>query len=151
VEILIAFGELTIAALILLRWHFATVWLVTFSLFIIFAIFNLRTALIGHVSCGCFGDVQVNPWLALAFDLILVGCLSLARPGKLELISDLRQNIPVLLRLGTGTALVLLILASVLYFSFGSLERAFAQIQNQPIVWTLQIDVGVGAPNTLVS
>lgn len=42
---------------------------------------SLWKALAGATSCGCFGDVQVNPWYALALDLGATGALLLRPPS----------------------------------------------------------------------
>jgi len=47
-----------------------------------FACLSLYKALSGHSSCGCFGNVQVNPWITFALDICLFGLLMWFPPGK---------------------------------------------------------------------
>lgn len=49
-------------------------WWVTLGSFVLFACIALHKALSGEVTCGCFGQVQVNPWYTVILDL---GCVSL--------------------------------------------------------------------------
>jgi uncharacterized membrane protein YphA (DoxX/SURF4 family) len=57
-------------------------WLATATLFLLFALVSFYKALSGETSCGCFGIIEVNPWLTAVFDLIIVGLLSVFRPLK---------------------------------------------------------------------
>jgi len=56
-------------------------WLSTISCFSLFSFITLYKGLSGAESCGCFGSVQVNPWITLfAIDLPAVIALSLLQP-----------------------------------------------------------------------
>jgi len=59
-------------------------WLVTLGCFALFCGVTLYKGLSGAASCGCFGNVHVNPWITLfAIDLPAVMLLAVFRP-KLE-------------------------------------------------------------------
>ena len=45
----------------------------TLGLFSTFATVSLYKALSGEVSCGCFGQAQVNPWWMFGLDIVIVG------------------------------------------------------------------------------
>jgi uncharacterized membrane protein YphA (DoxX/SURF4 family) len=47
----------------------------TVGLFTNFAVVSLYKGLSGEVSCGCFGAVQVNPWLTTTLDVVIVVAL----------------------------------------------------------------------------
>jgi len=56
-------------------------WLVTISCFSIFAMVSFYKAAVLHESsCGCFGAVQVNPWITTSLDLAIIGLLIVFRP-----------------------------------------------------------------------
>lgn len=42
---------------------------------------NLRSIWLGEVSCGCFGKVEVPPWVSLVVNAVAVAGLLLMRPG----------------------------------------------------------------------
>lgn len=50
------------------------------AVFAVFAGVSGSAALAGAPSCGCLGPVRVNPWGVLAFDLVAVFFLIVARP-----------------------------------------------------------------------
>src|SRR5262245_1148149 len=45
---------------------------VTLVTFLGFGCYSLYLGAAGHSSCGCFGQVKVNPWLTLAFDTVMI-------------------------------------------------------------------------------
>ncbi|MDR1478507.1 MAG: hypothetical protein LBJ00_06145 [Planctomycetaceae bacterium] len=56
-------------------------WLVSLILFIDFAGISLYKAAVLHdVSCGCFSAAQVNPWITMVLDIIIIGLLITFRP-----------------------------------------------------------------------
>jgi thiol-disulfide isomerase/thioredoxin len=56
-------------------------WLAALVCYSFFSMITLYKAVTGAASCGCFGSVQVNPWITLfAIDLPAVLALSLFRP-----------------------------------------------------------------------
>jgi hypothetical protein len=58
-------------------------WWAALVCFLGFAAFSLASALMGNRSCGCFGNVEVSPWLSLAIDVAAVGALLCYRPSSL--------------------------------------------------------------------
>ncbi|MDR3110052.1 MAG: hypothetical protein LBU65_10275, partial [Planctomycetaceae bacterium] len=57
-------------------------WLASIVLFSAFTIVSLLKAVTGETSCGCFGNVTVNPWITALFDLCVVGLLGMSRPKE---------------------------------------------------------------------
>jgi hypothetical protein len=53
--------------------------LVSILLFSIFAAVSFYKAISGETSCGCFGNVSINPWYTMTFDLVIVGLLTFCR------------------------------------------------------------------------
>jgi uncharacterized membrane protein YphA (DoxX/SURF4 family) len=58
-------------------------WFATVGCFSVFALVSLYKAVSGETSCGCFGEVAVNPWFTMLFDLLVIGILMLFRPPKM--------------------------------------------------------------------
>jgi len=57
-------------------------WLAAVLCFSVFSVVTLYKGLTGAASCGCFGQVHVNPWLTLfAIDLPAVIALTMFRTG----------------------------------------------------------------------
>lgn len=56
-------------------------WRATVTLFAIFACVSGYKALSGATSCGCFGAIQLNPWVALGTDVFALSLLLLCRTG----------------------------------------------------------------------
>jgi len=55
---------------------------VAIGCFGVFACFAFHEAVSGRASCGCFGQVHVNPWFTFAFDVSLVAMLTFfGKPG----------------------------------------------------------------------
>jgi hypothetical protein len=57
-------------------------WSVSVGLFSIFSIVSFYKVISGERSCGCFGEVSVNPWFTMLFDLLVIGLLVYLRPNK---------------------------------------------------------------------
>jgi hypothetical protein len=85
-------------------------WRAAILLFAAFSGASVYLALIGQRSCGCFGKVEISPWITAAFDIFAVGALLSTRPALPARIYGFWKNDP--LRLGAGLVL-LLSLASV--------------------------------------
>lgn len=95
-------------------------WLAALICFLVFSFITLYKVLIGAESCGCFGSVDVNPWVTLfAIDIPSVIALVLYRPvlslkRKAESIRTLIQEfftpLPSLSRFATTTCTTILIL-----------------------------------------
>ena len=80
-------------------------WAVTVLLFLVFAGVSLFRGWAGHQSCGCFGDVRVNPWWTLGLDAGILVALLVWRP---------RRPVPkaaTFRLMGTGFMLLLLLAA----------------------------------------
>jgi len=72
-EILLAIGLLS-------GWQWRVARLVAIVWMIGLCGVSLHKALSGAATCGCFGKVQVNPWLTFALDLAMLGALVLSVP-----------------------------------------------------------------------
>jgi hypothetical protein len=59
-----------------------TAWLVSLVLFTLFVgISFYKAAILQETSCGCFGAVQMNPWVTMTLDMVIVGLLAIFRPN----------------------------------------------------------------------
>jgi hypothetical protein len=59
-----------------------SVWRITLGCFLVFACVSAYRAFAGEASCGCFGSVEVNPWLTLCIDVVAVLALLRWRPAE---------------------------------------------------------------------
>lgn len=83
-------------------------WLAALSCFSLFSLITFYKGLSGAESCGCFGSVQVNPWITLFFiDLPAVVALALFRPEGKRLFQR-----PSVVRF-TSTAFIMLIVLTI--------------------------------------
>jgi hypothetical protein len=116
-----------------------------------FAGVSFYQGLLGQASCGCFGKLLVNPWVAFGIDLAVLVALLVGRP---ELASVWASPLAALRRLtivmGTGlTCLgtVALLLFALAQFRFGSADAALAALRGESIfVRPFLLDVGIGEP-----
>ncbi len=74
-------------------------WLASVGLFAVFATVSTFKGISGEASCGCFGEVAINPWLTAMFDLCVVGMLVWVRPREVfrcenvvEIVSALQKR-----------------------------------------------------------
>jgi hypothetical protein len=51
-----------------------------FVLWVLIGCIILTAAVLHETSCGCFGAAQVNPWITMMFDLMIVGLLAVLKP-----------------------------------------------------------------------
>jgi len=92
-------------------------WLVVTACFVLFCFVTFYKAVSGYGSCGCFGKVQVNPWITLvAIDLPAVVVLAVFRPKDLNLRSfanpvELLKPLPSLSHLGSVAVICLIVIA----------------------------------------
>ena len=69
-------------------------WLAGTAAFFVFIIVTLSLALTGAKSCGCFGQVHVNPWVTLfAIDTPLALLLAIFRPQGHKLLPPPWPNV----------------------------------------------------------
>jgi hypothetical protein len=71
--------EIAVGFLLVARVWTPWAWGAAVALFASFAGISLLRALAGLESCGCFGAIQVNPWVTFAIDVALIGALWLGR------------------------------------------------------------------------
>jgi hypothetical protein len=59
-------------------------WLATVGCFSVFTLVSFYEAILGEKSCGCFGNVTVNPWVTMVFDLLVIALLVYVRPSGMK-------------------------------------------------------------------
>lgn len=57
-------------------------WLAGLGLYAVLAGVSVYLIAVGQPSCGCFGRVEVSPWISLSLDAACVGLLAAFRPAK---------------------------------------------------------------------
>ncbi len=73
--------ELLLAVVLLFALWPRTVWFGVLACFALFAGVSIWKALDGQTSCGCFGQVAINPWFTAAIDIFVVLSLVRFRPA----------------------------------------------------------------------
>ncbi len=118
-----------------------------------FAVFSFYQGMVGQSSCGCFGRLTVNPWVAFGQDLTVMAGLGLGHPS----FGELRVNPRSILK---STAFAgMLAVAGVFAFSavllgavhviFGSVPAGVAFFRGERVtVDPAVVDVGKGDPGT---
>ena len=76
-------GELAFGLWLVSQFFRKPAWLMALLCFIFFSLVTIYKGVTGADSCGCFGNVHVNPWITIfAVDLPAVIALALTRPKK---------------------------------------------------------------------
>jgi hypothetical protein len=114
--------------------------------FAIFAIVSFRSAREGWASCGCFGELRLNPWLVFGLDICVVGVLLLSHPT-----ADVsRLAMRRVARVGAIAAVLLAIALAVPAAYFGSLAGAVAHLRGDEVTVTPSlVDLGSQSAGTV--
>jgi len=78
-QMLVVVGEILFALILIAGIWLQYTWLLSIVGFSVFTLVSLMKGLSGETSCGCFGTVTVNPWITMAFDMVIVACLVVFR------------------------------------------------------------------------
>lgn len=115
--------------------------------FATFAVVSFFFGVTGQSSCGCFGQVDINPWFVFTFDVVvLMGLIFLLYRGNV--VEGLRPAGIVL----TCCLLVNLVLCCFVYAWFGSPSRALAELRGQVVsVHEIPVSFGEGRTGELLS
>jgi hypothetical protein len=126
-------------------------WFLAFAAFTCFACVSFYLGVIGETSCGCFGSLKTNPWIAFTLDVFVLVLLLLGRPD----LTSLREN-PRLTLIETarpavhGFALaapILLLFLGIGRIGFGSHAAAIAFLRGERMsVGPRLADLGEAAP-----
>jgi hypothetical protein len=101
--------ETILGVWLLSGWSGRAAWGATLGLFGILACISLHLGLTGQPSCGCFGRVEVQPWLAFAVDIAALVALVVWRPhSRLREPSSTRLSKMLRTVVVTGVVLALL-------------------------------------------
>jgi hypothetical protein len=116
--------EITLAVLLLSNAYQGRLRRITAIVFVGFAAYSLSLALHGSKSCGCFGDLKVDPWSTFAIDSIValglvvpIHSLAFLRSGTASPIRAQSQLWCATKRLGErGVALATIVIISTLAY-----------------------------------
>jgi hypothetical protein len=103
-------------------------WFAGIGLFGTLATVSGYLGLIGQTSCGCFGRVDVSPWVSLALDAVCVAALLAVRPRRTAALP-----LPAATLVGRAGA-VAAALALIFAFTTPSAARWLARIQGDELV-----------------
>ena len=79
-SVLLVMSELMLAAWLFSGHRQRLAWISSMATFGVFGLTATLNALLGSRSCGCFGVIEVNPWLTGPLDAVIVMTLFIARP-----------------------------------------------------------------------
>lgn len=74
-------GEFLLAVWLLSGLFRRTAFAVVAACFVAFTVVSLQKAISGATSCGCFGRAEVNPWVTVSLDVVIVVLLLLWFPS----------------------------------------------------------------------
>jgi hypothetical protein len=141
-------AEVLLGLWLLSGWSPRAGWVAALGFFAVMAGTSLYLAATGQTSCGCFGQVPVNPWLTFAVDLTAIGALVLFRPlcgGRLAPNAWMSR----LLRSAIGAIVLLSLLAGGAVLAFGDPLEALARMRGDSITVQPSVsDVGEGETGT---
>lgn len=124
--------EIILGVWLLSGWWRRPAWKFLLAFFAIMTAVSFYLALAGQTSCGCFGRITVNPWLILAIDVAVLGTLLLCRPPRpVEMVS--RSSIPVIIKVGGGSAGFLALFTGIFLFAFDSPLEALARLRGESV------------------
>jgi hypothetical protein len=112
-------------------------WAAALACFALFFCVSLYKALSGHASCGCFGQVPVNPWYTVMLDLTIVFALFHWRPEEQGGLSTIRfEQLPARVVGVLGCWFLLAVPAAIAMGGYrpASLSPAGDIASNTPIV-----------------
>jgi hypothetical protein len=151
-ELGVIYGEALLGLWLLTGWPWPLVWLMNFAVFTLFAMRSVWQTWESHASCGCFGQVQVAPWVTLLIDLAALALLGLIRPHKLNW-NALRQH-ALARRLWVPLATSAVLLAGGICFlvgQSGSVSLALAKLRGDRLLITPPVaDLGPHTAGSLV-
>lgn len=76
-DVVSIYCEIILGMLLLTGFHAWTVTVLTAGFFAILSLTSLYLAINGQSSCGCFGVVEIHPWITFGADLLLFSALLL--------------------------------------------------------------------------
>jgi hypothetical protein len=124
--------ETVLGIWLLVGWWPRTAWGFTLSFFALLAALSLYLALDGQRSCGCFGQMTVNPWLTFVLDVAVLAALMFCRP-VVTAATISRYRMKGLLKIGAGSATFLAIISGVFLFVFQNPLEALARLRGESV------------------
>lgn len=144
--------EVLLALWLLSGWRRSWAWLATSVTFGVFALASLYMAWLGRSSCGCFGEVQVSPWITFGIDCAVLAVLFLFRPREQEATEGQARWIawrPIAAVAG-GMVALLAVACLILTFAGISPAQALARLRGDHVtVEPATVDGGTAPRGTL--
>jgi hypothetical protein len=72
-------GEILFGLILIVNIQRQWMWLLSIFAFSIFALVSFMKGLNNEGSCGCFGNITVNPWITMIFDMFIIVLLGIFR------------------------------------------------------------------------
>jgi hypothetical protein len=143
VQAVAAEGELVLGLWLLSGAYRAGAWLAAVGTFLAFAGVSGYLGWTGVARCGCFGMIRASPWHAFGVDMAALVLLAVGRP---DLGAASFRPPSGLAATAAGAAAVLLILAGIGSWIYGSPAAALARLRGEVLtVSSDYIDFGSGS------
>lgn len=147
IQVAVVEFEVLLAAWLLWGGFAVGCWAVSVSAFTVFAAVSGWQGWIGRASCGCFGQVTVNPWWAFSLDVAVLMALLLVRPRFRRAERPVIRT-KAILPVACGFLVVVVASGAVAGFAaarYGSLDDALAALRGERIsLYPRTVDVGTG-------
>lgn len=138
--------ELFVGLLLICGIHGSLTWFVTTLLFSVFAGVSLYLAASGAATCGCFGQLNVNPWVTFVLDLGILGLLirwrrQIAGPVDLGIHPQMNR-----LAVGSAALAISVLATSTVGLSRTSASSEIGGVIEQGELVILEPDEWIGKP-----
>lgn len=134
VQVLAIDIEITLGFWLLSGWARRQAWGVAVVFFTVMITLAGYSAWSGQRSCGCFGRIEVNPWLTFAFNVVVLAALTLCRPNPTPNLNVRRPAWFVgVLRTGVGAAALLVLVGGVFLLAFDNPADALARLRGESL------------------
>jgi hypothetical protein len=119
-------------------------WLASLGVFTFFAGVSAYSGWRGVASCGCFGAIQVSPWITFGLDIAVLLALSVFRP-RWERLADVRQAFTGIAKYAGGAAVLAVACWGVGRCFFASPQEAMAFLRGEHVIVEQEtLDLGIG-------
>jgi hypothetical protein len=139
--------ELVLGLLLLFNMVRRPFWFACILFFSAAAAVSLSKALAGTSSCGCFGQLQINPWMSFAFDLVAITLLVAVRPSP---VGSHRHRTPAIYLAGVLVLAAPIALPLLVSESIEVLEPQSWVGQELPILADIKIDASLTTGHWIV-
>jgi hypothetical protein len=127
--------ELLLGLWLLSGWATRAAWVAALAFFGLLSAATFYLALEGQRSCGCFGRVEVNPWITFALDVAAMLALLIWRPARRQSTTAI-GSMPYALKTALSASVLVAVAGGAFLLLTDDPARALAQLRGE----TLSVD-----------